>query len=194
MLTNSVGGPTIVPQNRPAGAWQTDKNTRVLSQSKEMIQTRLANFNWGVIAWAIPGRALSGRIDVSGEYIGGLSGKYVNGMGGNPGLRVYAGSTLEWRKRGHEGLTSNGGRGDGFGAPIPLPGTLRVNLSSFRQMRPLLTIIFTKKGGSYEVMAKFDGWTQFHPINYVPGNKIILSSKGFSLVIKTSDIKISETL
>lgn len=175
-----VEGDMITPLNRNAGSWQTDRNTNVLAQTEEMIKTRFVNSEWGVTGYVIPSEAISGRLDIYGEYTGGT--------GGNPGVRTFSGPTLEWRKKGFQGLTSNGGRGDGFGAPTPLDGTCKVNLNGFRSMKPLLTITFVKKGYAFDVMAKFEGWSKFHRIHYTNGSKILIASKGFALEVKTSDI------
>lgn len=178
--TMVVDGKKISPINKDAGNWETDQSINVLEQTEDNIKTRFVNSNWSVLGFKIPTGVNSGRLDIYGEYTGGT--------GGNPGVRVYSGPALEWRKKGYQGLTSNGGRGDGFGAPTPLVGTCKVNLNSFRTSQSLLIVSFQKKGDTYEVLAKFEGWSKFHPIHHTLGDKILIASKGFTLDVTLASV------
>lgn len=171
-----VEGDMIVPLNRNAGYWKVSDNSNLRIRTADNIGIGPSDSNWTVVAFPIPVDATSGRLDIDGKFIGG--------SGGNPGVRIYSGPEVSWRKKGYQGLTSNGGRGDGFGAPVPLDGTCKVNLGLFKNQSYLASVSFNKKGDSYEIMAKFEGWTKFHSIYHVKGDMILIAAKAFSLDVK----------
>ena len=113
---------------------------------------------------------------------------FVGGSGGNPGVRIFCGPTIEWRTQGHLGITSNGGRGTGWGAPTPLEGTCKVNLKNFSTFKDLVTITISKSGNGYDINGQFNGWSSAHPIQWAPGNRINIAAKAFSLKVSVGDV------
>jgi len=160
----------------------TCPNTKINGVEDGSITASFSNGNWYTVAFTPPSEMTSVSLDIIGEF--------SDGSGGKPGVRIFSGPAVEWRKRGHQGLTSNGGRGDGFGAPTPLGGTCKVHLPSFRGgMKHLVRVTINKVGSGYDVTAKFDGWTQFHKIHHTDGNKILIAAKAFAINVQTVNLE-----
>lgn len=163
----------------------TCANTKVNSMESYSVTASFSSEQWYTIAINIPDKMTSFSLDITGEFSAGSSG--------NPGVRIYSGPTVEWRKKGFQGLTSNGGRGDGFGAPTPLEGTTKVDLNTFKGgMKHLASVTFNKVGTGYDVTVKFDGWTQFHKIHHTDGNKILIAAKAFSVKVQMVNPKFGD--
>lgn len=160
----------------------TCPNTKINGVEDGSITASFSNGHWYTVAFTPPSGMTSVSLDIIGEF--------SDGSGGKPGVRIFSGPAVEWRKRGHQGLTSNGGRGDGFGAPTPLSGTCKVHLNSFKGgMKHLARVTINKVGSSYDVSAKFDGWSRFHKIHHTAGNKILIAAKAFAINVQTVNLE-----
>jgi hypothetical protein len=160
----------------------TCPNTKMNGLDGDSINVSFSNGHWYTVAFTPPSEMTSVSLDITGEF--------SDGSGGKPGVRIFSGPAVEWRKRGHQGLTSNGGRGDGFGAPTPLSGTCNVHLPSFKGgMKHLARVTINKVGSSYDVSAKFDGWSRFHKIHHTAGNKILIAAKAFAINVQTVNLE-----
>ena len=114
-----------------------------------------------------------------------LRGKFIPGNGkGYPGVRVFAASgKTEWRKRNKEGLTTNGGKGTGFGRPTPLEQ--RLDFSKFEKDEYLGTINVDKIKGKIDV--QFKSWRKSHVLDLVENDRIMIGFKLFKIHIKVVD-------
>ena len=165
------------PKSLEGGSWEFDKETIPVDKTAERFSTRFKGPNWYTV----------GIIPSGDKGVMHISARHMEGTGGNPGVRIYCGNELTWRKKGRLGLTSNGGRGDGFGAPSALPGepksSAKVDLNKYTdEKKHLATTTWMKNAsGGYDVSVQFATWNSSHEISYNEGDYILIAAKAMAL-------------
>jgi len=160
--------------------WEKGGSTNVVDVSKNQIIASFENENnWASISLDLKNFPDNEKIELRGRFIPG------NGKG-HPGVRVFTSTgNTDWRKRNKEGLTTNGGRGTGFGRPTSLDGVQRLDLSKFEKDEYLGTINVDKSNDVIHV--KFKTWTRSYPITLKADEKIMIGFKLFKINVKVVD-------
>jgi hypothetical protein len=165
--------------------WEKGGSTNVVDVYKNQIIASFENENhWASISLDLKNFPDNKKIELRGRFIPG------NGKG-HPGVRVFTSTgNTDWRKRNKEGLTTNGGRGTGFGRPTRLDGVQRLDLSKFEKDEYLGTINVDKSNvdkSNDVIHVKFKTWIRSYPITLKADEKIMIGFKLFKINVKVVD-------
>jgi hypothetical protein len=116
-----------------------------------------------------------GRSKGGGES-GGTRGNWRVGMHSTSTKRAF---NLDWRDLSVVGFTSNGGVGNGLGAPQEMIGTKRLDIKRYKgNENPIARIDVTcMPDGRCDVYVQYDTWTQRHRLNCARGGVIAIAAK-----------------
>lgn len=158
--------------------WEIGGSTCIVDVYPNQFKGSFQNENhWASVSYDLTDFPDNKKIELRGRFIPG------NGIG-HPGVRVYTASgKTDWRKKNKEGLTTNGGRGTGFGRPTSLEQ--RIDLSKFEKDEYLGTINIDKSNGAIHV--QFKTWRRSYPLVLEDGGKIMIGFKLFNINVKVVD-------